>query len=138
MSLYEVFSRGAPKKKGDRDNCLIRLTQYPPLMTRVAIELRLHRSSNGSLAPSFSKPRCRFHKEHQDIKSVEFDIAGSLDTTKYPWISKNLTPKSFRIKLFKKIFFVFFFLTPFHNTCFKYRFKSLNVAQINSIFVIDL
>ena len=31
MSLCEVFLREAPKKRGAQDNCLIRLTQYPPL-----------------------------------------------------------------------------------------------------------
>ena len=31
MRLYELFSRGPLKKGGTRGNCLIRLTQYPPL-----------------------------------------------------------------------------------------------------------
>ena len=30
MKLYVLFSRGT-QKKGGRDNCLICLTQYPPL-----------------------------------------------------------------------------------------------------------
>ena len=45
MKLYAVFSSGAPKKRGARGNCLIRLPQYPPMTLWLSVKTRKFRGT---------------------------------------------------------------------------------------------